>query len=504
MASHSHPALPRARRRPTGLDVWVVLVSFAGLALLVWMLPAVGAAAKHIDASFWVLAVCVLPAELIRIPVWHRNGVYQFTMSRPFALALLIGWGIPLAVVVFVAASVVSDVLHRKPFPRVCFNAGQYALSVAAAGVVYQALGGRSPLGLAQVPALLAATIVLVLVNRLLVRVAVTLSEHRPLTLSSLLADTQVELVEGAVQFSMALVALLVAEHRVILPIVLAVPALPMYVAGRAADRAEQMSRKYAKELLHYRHLFVVADRFRRQAEAGSGVNSLQLATMALDLRTSTAMLKGLLGTIGREAERRDLGLLQDLAANGVEHTEQLAAKLDQLQSSAAAQRTEPVRQPADATELINVAEQLAKTICAGRPVVVEAPSEGSLPVCINQDEILDVLGNLVLNADRYAPPETPIHLSAFRQDGRVVLSVEDEGIGVPPEQRERIFDQPLSDDGDRRLGHGLAMARQLAHANGGELRAVDPEDAGARARFELRLPLADQPVPLPDPTVTV
>jgi signal transduction histidine kinase len=504
MASRSHPALPRARRRPTGLDVWVALISSAGLALLVWMLPAAGAAVKHADASFWVLAVCVVPAELIRIPVWHRNGVYQFTMSRPFALALLIGWGIPLAVVVFVTASVLSDLLHRKPFPRVCFNAGQYALSVAAAGVVYQVLGGRTPLGLEQVPALLAATIVLVLVNRLLVRVAVTLSEHRPLTLSSLLADTQVELVEGAVQFSMALVALLVAEHRVILPIVLAVPALPMYVAGRAADRAEEMSRKYAKELLHYRHLFVVADRFRRQAEAGSGVNSLQLAAMALDLRTSTAMLKGLLGTIGREAERRDLGLLQDLAANGVEHTEQLAAKLDQLQSSAAAQRTEPVRQPADATELINVAEQLAKTICAGRPVVVEAPSEGSLPVCINQDEILDVLGNLVLNADRYAPPETPIQLSAFRQDERVVLSVEDEGIDVPPEQRERIFDQPLSDDGDRRLGHGLAMARQLAHANGGELRAVDPEDAGGRARFELRLPLADQPVPLPDPTVTV
>ncbi|HYY81913.1 MAG TPA: ATP-binding protein, partial [Actinomycetes bacterium] len=354
--------------------------------------------------------------------------------------------------------------------------------------------------------AFLAATVVLVLVNRELVRVAVTLYERRPLTFSSLMAGTQVELVEGAIQFSMVLVALLVAEHRLVLPIVLAVPALPMWVAGRAAARAEELSRKYAKELLHYRHLFVVADRFRRQAESGSGVNSLQLAAMALDLRTSTTMLKGLLGTISREAERRELGLLHDLAANGVEHAEQLAAKLDQLQATAAAQRAEPVRQPVDATELVSVAEQLAKTICEGRPVVVEAPSEGSLPVCINQDEILDVLGNLVLNADRYAPPETPIHLSAFRQDERVVLSVEDEGIDVAPEQRERIFDQPAGDEDatDRRLGHGVAMARQLAHANGGELRAVDPEDAGGRARFELRLPLADQPIPLPDPTLTV
>ncbi|HZD02185.1 MAG TPA: ATP-binding protein [Actinomycetes bacterium] len=496
MASRSHLAFGEARRRLTGLDVWVALVSLAGFTLLVWLLPGAATAARDADLSFWVLAACVLPAELIRIPVWRRKAVYQFTMSRPFALALLTGWGVPLAVTVFVIASVISDLLHRKPARRVSFNAGQYALSIAAAGAVYHLLGGRPPLGLEQVPAFVVATIVLVLVNRLHVRVAVTLSEHRPLTLNSLLRDSQVELLEGAVQFSMVLVALLVAEHRLVLPMVLALPALPIYVAGRAANRAAALSRDYAEQTLHYRHLFVVADRFRRQAEAGSGVNSLQLAAMTLELRTSTAMLKGLLRTISREAERRDLEWLQDLAGNGVEHTEQLAGKLDQLQSTAAAQRGEPERQHVDAAELVNVAEQLAKTICAGRPVVAEAPSE-SLPVYVNQDEILDLLGNLVLNAHRYAPPQTPIRLSAIRGDDHVVLSVEDEGIQVAPEQRERIFEQPQREGDDHvpdgRLGHGLAMARQLAHANGGELRAVDPGDAAGRARFELHLPLTFQ-----------
>ncbi len=501
MASQFRVAFPSARRQPTGLDVYLVLITIVGIALLVWLLPDAAVAARQVDLSFWVLAACVLPAELIRIPVWRRNAVYQFTMSRPFALALLTGWGVPLAVVVFMIASVVSDLLHRKPALRVCFNAGQYAISISAAGAVYTLLGGRPPLGLGQVPAFVVATIVLVLVNRVLVRIAVTLLERRPLTPAYLLADSQVELLEGAVQFSMVLVALLVAEHRLVLPVVLAVPALPMYVAGRAANRAEALSRQYAKQLLHYRHLFVVADRFRRQAEAGSGVNSVQLAAMALDLRTSTAMLKGLLGTIDREAERRDLGWLQGLAGNGVEQTEELAGKLDQLQTTAAAQRGDHERQRVDAAELVNVAEQLAKTISDGRPVVAEAPSDG-LPVCVNQDEILDILGNLVLNAHRYAPPETPIQLSAILEGDRVVLSVEDEGIDVPPEQRERIFDQPQRDDelaSDRRLGHGLAMARQLAHANAGELRAVDPREAGGRARFELRLPFAGQPPEPPE-----
>lgn len=502
MASQFRLALPSTRRQPTGFDVYLFLVGLIGFALFVRLLPDVTVAVKEADLSFWVLAVCVLPAELVRIPVWRRNAVHRITitMSRPFALALLVGWGTPLTVTVFMIASVVSDLLHHKARLRVCFNAGQYVLSIAAAGVVYDRLGGHLPLGLEQAPAFLAATITLMLVNRLLVRTGLALLERRPLTVSSMMAEGQIELVEYAVQFSMVLVALLVAEHRLILPLVLAVPALPMWVAGRAADRAEALSREYAKESLHYRHLFVVADRFRRQAEAGSGVNSLQLAAMALDLRASTAMLKAMLGTISREAQRRDLDWLDGLASNGVEQAEHLAGKLDQLQMTAAAHSAEAERQRVDVAELVNVAEQLAKTICAGRPVVAEAPTD-RLPVCVNQDEILDLLGNLILNAHRYAPPETPIRLSASRDDDRVVLSVEDEGVDVPPEQRERIFEQSRHDGdsvSDGRLGHGLAMARQLAHANGGELRAVDPSEAGGRARFELRLPLAHLPVAVP------
>jgi hypothetical protein len=69
----------------------------------------------------------------------------------------------------------------------------------------------------------------------------------------------------------------------------------------------------------------------------------------------------------------------------------------------------------------------------------------------------------------------------------------------VTPEGRERIFDQEIERDGGLRTGaglaHGVAMARQLAHANGGELRAVEPERANGRARFELSLPRAPERV---------
>ena len=497
MASHFQLPFSRARHSPTTLDTYVGLVVLAGLLVCGALLGKAITVMRDADLTFWVLAACVLPAELLRITTWHRGASQQLTLSRPFALALLTGWGGAATVVVFVVASVVTDLIYRKPPIRILFNAGQYALSMAAAGAAYTALGGRPSLGLAQVPAFIAAAIVLMLVNRLLVRVAVALDEHRSMTIGYLLAEAQVELVEGAVQFSMVLVALLVAEHRLVLPAVLALPAVPIFVAGRAAERAETLSREYAEQLLHYRHLFVVADRFRRQADAGGGVNSMQLSAVALDLRASTSMLQGLLRSISREADRQQLPWLSDLAGNGVEHTNLLSGKLEQLQQTGAPLRGAPVHERIDAADLVHVAEQLARTICQGRPVVTDVPSE-RLPVYVNQDEILDVLGNLVLNAHRFAPQMTPIRLAATREGDNVALAVEDDGVDFTPEERERIFDQELALDGaraGRSLSHGVAMARQLAHANGGELRAVDPDKADGRARFELSLPLASDAV---------
>ena len=77
------------------------------------------------------------------------------------------------------------------------------------------------------------------------------------------------------------------------------------------------------------------------------------------------------------------------------------------------------------------------------------------------------------------------------------MLAVEDTGPGVPPADRERIFERftQLDSGATRRaggVGLGLYIARQLANAQGGELLATDPAEAGHGARFELRLPMAE------------
>ena len=112
-----------------------------------------------------------------------------------------------------------------------------------------------------------------------------------------------------------------------------------------------------------------------------------------------------------------------------------------------------------------------------------------SLPVHLAPDPVLQILGNLVDNACKYGPEDRPVWLLGEREGTQAVLAVEDEGAGVPPEERERVFERFTRLEPGRGLGLGLYIARQLARAQGGDLVVTDARVAGG-ARFELRLPL--------------
>ena len=119
------------------------------------------------------------------------------------------------------------------------------------------------------------------------------------------------------------------------------------------------------------------------------------------------------------------------------------------------------------------------------------------LPVRAAPEAVLQVLGNLLDNAAKYSPDHGPVRLEATRYGPMAVLAVEDTGPGVPPADRERIFERftQLDSGATRRaggVGLGLYIARQLANSQGGELLLADPTPPGQGARFELRLPMAE------------
>jgi len=115
------------------------------------------------------------------------------------------------------------------------------------------------------------------------------------------------------------------------------------------------------------------------------------------------------------------------------------------------------------------------------------------------RDELLRATINLIDNALRHTPPGTRITASIEARDGDVVLVVEDDGPGIPPEIRERIFDRFVRSAGDAGGGSGLGLAivRSVAEAHGGTVRLMTPV-TGRGARFELVLPGSRAPASVP------
>lgn len=103
------------------------------------------------------------------------------------------------------------------------------------------------------------------------------------------------------------------------------------------------------------------------------------------------------------------------------------------------------------------------------------------------------VLSNLVSNALKYSPEDSPvtIRLLPDAQPGQVLIRVEDEGRGVPPEEREHIFGKFLRGEGNQRIsgaGLGLHLARELARRHGGDV-VLEPAGTVPGAAFTLSLP---------------
>ena len=131
------------------------------------------------------------------------------------------------------------------------------------------------------------------------------------------------------------------------------------------------------------------------------------------------------------------------------------------------------------------------RPLAANHTLVVDAPAE---PVMVEADRsrVGTVIANLVDNAIKYSPSGGEVRCTVRRRDGRAVVELTDQGIGIAPEHMERLFtrfgrlptEENVSIAG---TGLGLFLCREIAVRHGGELSARS--DSGHGSRFTLTLP---------------
>jgi two-component system sensor histidine kinase KdpD len=118
-------------------------------------------------------------------------------------------------------------------------------------------------------------------------------------------------------------------------------------------------------------------------------------------------------------------------------------------------------------------------------------------PVRVDATQIQHVLTNLLENALKFSPPETPVQVRVTCTRKEAIILVIDQGPGISEAELERIFEPfQRGTDGVRGAGLGLAIARGFAEANGGRVWAESHPGQGAS--FALALPLVEQPAATP------
>jgi two-component system sensor histidine kinase KdpD len=207
------------------------------------------------------------------------------------------------------------------------------------------------------------------------------------------------------------------------------------------------------------------------------------VASVSHELRTPITSIRGAVAASRRAVDAHQRAELLDIIER---QSGRLQTMVEEILASARMEEQEsrPLLRRVDVAALVRLTALDSQV--AGRPVEVEAP-----PACevrADPETVRRIVTNLIENAHKYGAP--PVRITVQPTEDHVVLSVIDQGPGVPPEERERVFERFYRADPNGTkpgMGLGLAIVRGMVESCGGAVWVEDAPGGGAAFRVALR-----------------
>ncbi|HEY2113332.1 MAG TPA: HAMP domain-containing sensor histidine kinase, partial [Dongiaceae bacterium] len=291
---------------------------------------------------------------------------------------------------------------------------------------------------------------------------------------------------------------------------------LSLYLAGtiarpvhRLAEAAERVRRGQGRQL-------EIPDFTRRGDEIGDLSGVLREMTEALwarmdaierfaadvahEIKNPLSSLRSAVETVARIEDPAQQRRLMAIILDDVQRLDRLISDISDA-SRVDAELSRANKDPVDIDRLLQtLADVHEATAKPGAPrIVVGSPKGQRLVVPAIEGRLVQVLRNLIANAISFSPAGGVITLGARRDGRRMLISVADQGPGIPPDKMDAIFDRfyserPAGEKFGTHSGLGLSISRQIVEAHGGRIFAENLGDPGGEirgARFTLILPIA-------------